>query len=473
MLEKMFTTKMSADKKKLQSRFSKIRSKNGKLSKLLGGIVFGIIIAAIICVGVMIAVNNTKDYRMTDAEFSDYINRPIGSIMADIDYVDDEKLVFHYLEGFFVVDQQSYEIMHKINLSKLNIAGHTQGDSFTVFKVDKDGKFAYLTNEGLHDDRVAKYDNYIINLKTGEVKIGNMPDGTELFSNYADTLSTVKNISGWCSDRCVNVGKERTYYLTVQDSITAAIQLVVDIHMEDYENVGMRYVFGNDYVSMAERKLNIIKEKALKNDEEILINSGFQWEVNGDRLEAIFDKLSETRNLKHFAVEKDGNYDVRMYNVWDNATDENNLMIFIFDNYKTELVFYSDITVDEQKSIVNLLRNPEMPQKEYYPQDINNITHAELMINGTVYPILERSNLGKIEQMLSNAKIIKGATDCPIKGILVLTNQDGEKGMVTLATDSCAVFVSNGTYYDYSDGDNSEMLGYFGIDSEKVLDLTT
>ena len=473
MLEKMFTTKMSADKKKLQSRFSKIRSKNGKLSKLLGGIVFGIIIAAIICVGVMIAVNNTKDYRMTDAEFSDYINRPIGSIMADIDYVDDEKLVFHYLEGFFVVDQQSYEIMHKINLSKLNIAGHTQGDSFTVFKVDKDGKFAYLTNEGLHDDRVAKYDNYIINLKTGEVKIGNMPDGTELFSNYADTLSTVKNISGWCSDRCVNVGKERTYYLTVQDSITAAIQLVVDIHMEDYENVGMRYVFGNDYVSMAERKLNIIKEKALKNDEEILINSGFQWEVNVDKVEKIFDKLSETRNLKHFSVEKDGNYDVRMYDVWDNATDENNLMIFIFDNYKTELVFYSDITVDEQKSIVNLLRNPEMPQKEYYPQDINNITHAELMINGAVYPILVRSNLEKIEQMLTNAKIIKGATDCPIKGILVLTNQDGEKGMVTLATDSCAVFVSNGTYYDYSDGDNSEMLGYFGIDSEEILDLTT
>ena len=29
------------------------------------------------------------------------------------------------------------------------------------------------------------------------------------------------------------------------------------------------------------------------------------------------------------------------------------------------------------------------------------------------------------------------------------------------------------TYYDYSDGDNSEMFGYFGIDSEKILDLTT
>ena len=419
MLEKMFTTKMSADKKKLQSRFSKIRSKNGKLSKFFGGILFGIIIIAIISVGVIIAVNDTKDYRMTDEEFSDYINRPIGSIMAGLDYVDDEKLVFHYLEGFFVVDQQSYEIRHRINLSKLNIAGHTQGDSFTVFKVDKDGNFAYLANEGLHNDRVAKYDNYIINLKTGEVKIGNMPDGMDLFTNYAETYSTVADIYGWCSDRCIPDGDQRTYYLTAQDSIIASIQLVTVQHKAD-DNVEMRYVFGNDYVSMAGRKLNIIKEKALKNDEEILTNSGFQWEVNGDKVEKIFDKLSETRNLKHFTVEKNGNYDVKMYNVWDNATDENNLMIFIFDNSKVELVFFEKITLDEQKYFVNMLNNPKMPQKEFYPQDIKNITHAELMINGTVYPILVRSNLGKIEQMLTNAKIIKGATDCPIKGILVL-----------------------------------------------------
>ena len=472
MLEKMFTTKMSADKKKLQSRFSKIRSKNGKLSKLFGGIIFGIIIIAIISVAVIIAVNSTKDYRMTDSEFSDYINRPVGSIMADLDYVDDEKLVFHYLEGFFVIDQQSYEIRHKINLSKLNIAGHTQGDCFTVFKIDKEGNFAYLKNEGLHDERVAKYDNYTINLKTGEVKIGNMPDGTEFFTNYANTLTEVENPYGWYSDKCVVSRDKGVYYLTTQNGVIASIQLVYLDH-KSYDNSLFQYVFKDDYVSKTEKKLSIIEETVLGKDEEILPNSGFQWEVNGDRLEVIFDKLSETRNLKHFAIEKDGNYDVRMYNVWDNATDENNLMIFIFDNYKIELVFYSDITLDEEKSLVNMLNNPEIPQKEFYPQDIKNITHAELMINGAVYPILIRTNLERIEKMLSNAKIIKGATDCPIKGILVLTNQDGEQGMVTLATDSCAVFVSNGTYYDYSDGDNSEMLGYFGIDSEEILHLTT
>lgn len=467
MLEKMFTTKMSADKKKLQSRFSKIRSKNGRLSKLFGGILFGIILVAIISVGVIIAVNNTKDYRMTDDEFSDYINRPIGSIMADLDYVDDEKLVLHYLEGFFIIDQQSYETLHKINLSKLNIAGHTQGDSFTVFKVDKDGNFAYLTNEGLHDDRVAKYDNYIINLKTGEVKTGNAPDGTEFFTNYADTFSTVKNAVGWASDRCIVDGEQRTYYLTVQDSVIGAIQLKTIHHKAD-DNTGTRYVFGNDYVSLSQQKVNIIHE-SLNDDEEILTNSGFQWEVNEDKVKAVLNKLSEIRQMKHIDV-KDGNYDVRLYNIWSN--DESYPMLFIIDNYKLELLFSMRITEKEHTDIVSLLRVPELPEKEFHPQDIKGITHAEIVVNEKVYPILVRSNLEKIEQMLFGAKIIKGGTACPFTASLMITKEDGEQGVITLATDSCAVFKSGDTYYDYSDGDNSEMLGYFGLDAETIIDMT-
>ena len=61
MLEKMFTTKMSADKKKLQSRFSKIRSKNGKTSKFIAMAVFAVIIVSIICVSIWVAVNRQDD----------------------------------------------------------------------------------------------------------------------------------------------------------------------------------------------------------------------------------------------------------------------------------------------------------------------------------------------------------------------------------------------------------------------------
>ena len=61
MLEKMFTTKMSIDKKKLQNRFSKIRSKNGKTSKFIAMAVFAVIIVSIICVSIWVAVNKHDD----------------------------------------------------------------------------------------------------------------------------------------------------------------------------------------------------------------------------------------------------------------------------------------------------------------------------------------------------------------------------------------------------------------------------
>lgn len=61
MFEKMFTTKMSMDKEKLQNRFSKIRSKNGKTSKFIAMAVFAIIIVSIICVSIWVAVNRQDD----------------------------------------------------------------------------------------------------------------------------------------------------------------------------------------------------------------------------------------------------------------------------------------------------------------------------------------------------------------------------------------------------------------------------
>ena len=61
MLEKMYTTKMSMDKKKLQNRFSKIRSKNGKTSKFIAMAVFAVIIVSIICVSILVAVNMQDD----------------------------------------------------------------------------------------------------------------------------------------------------------------------------------------------------------------------------------------------------------------------------------------------------------------------------------------------------------------------------------------------------------------------------
>ena len=61
MFEKMFTTKMSADKKKLQNRFSKIRSQNGKTSRIIAMVLFSLIVVSVIAVSVYIAVNKLQD----------------------------------------------------------------------------------------------------------------------------------------------------------------------------------------------------------------------------------------------------------------------------------------------------------------------------------------------------------------------------------------------------------------------------
>ena len=147
-------------------------------------------------------------------------------------------------------------------------------------------------------------------------------------------------------------------------------------------------------------------------------------------------------------------------------------MIFIIDNYSFELKFSMRITSDEYNYFVNMLNYPDVPTKEFYPQDIKEITHAEIVVKYNVYPILVRDNLEKIEQMLSNAKIVKGGTGCSFDALMIITRQDGEQGVITLATDSCAVYKTGDTYYDYSDGDNSEMLGFFGLDSKYILELT-
>ena len=72
MLEKMFTTKMSIDKKKLQNRFSKIRSKNGKTSKFIAMAVFAVIIVSIICVSIWVAVNKHDDKIVYKNEKNEY-----------------------------------------------------------------------------------------------------------------------------------------------------------------------------------------------------------------------------------------------------------------------------------------------------------------------------------------------------------------------------------------------------------------
>ncbi|MBQ2695935.1 MAG: hypothetical protein IJF61_01380 [Clostridia bacterium] len=371
MLENFYTTKMSMDKKKLQNRFSKIRSKSGRVSKLMAFVIFAAVLLIMAILSLIIAATvNRNDYAMTENEFSDYINRPIGSIMAELDYVDDHKLVFHYLEGFFIINQETNEIDHMINLKKLNVSQHQQGSTFLEIKVDKAGTYAYLSSVGPADE-IKGYETYIINLDNGEVKKGKMPKNTELFTGKADTLWAVQNPVGWYSNNCI-VNKDKTYYLTSEAGKVIDIQLVTIYHNNE-DMTGYNYVFSKYYVSDYRKKQNLIQER-LSDDEEILINSGLSWEVNADVVKSVFDKLRETNQMKYIDV-KDGNYDITIYQIWKN--DISYPRLYVIDNYSIEILFSTDLREEEHNSIVSILNRPtsQLYQKtsEYLKQEFYRV----------------------------------------------------------------------------------------------------
>ena len=372
MFENLYTTKMSMDKKNLQNRFSKIRSKNGRVSKLMALIIFAVILIVMACVAIVLAINfnsNRDEYAMTENEFADFVSRPIGATMADIYYADDGKFVFHYGEGLFIIHSQaslpdpklSSELDFVINLKKLNIAYSQQGSSVLDIKISKDGKYAYLSSAGSADE-IKDYDQYIVALDTGFVKKGTLPENEELFTGVADTFTTVQNPIGWFSNNCI-VSKEKIYYLTTEIGTVKDIQLVT-VNKADNE-IKHRYIFGSEHIP-----------------------------------------------------------------------------------------------------IVSQI-------KEYTPADITDIADVELVVGGIKYPLATTNAHTEIEKAFSSATKIKmGGTACPFDAELIFTRKDGQKGYVTIATDSCAVFKSGDTYYDYGD-DNDMLLGHFGLDENTVIDLTT
>lgn len=110
---------------------------------------------------------------------------------------------------------------------------------------------------------------------------------------------------------------------------------------------------------------------------------------------------------------------------------------------------------------------------EFSPADIKDIKNVELFAGDVRYTLKTTGAQSETEKLISFATAIQGSPGCPFSAKLLFTKNSGEKGIVTLASDSCAIFKSGGKYYKYSDADNSALLGYFGLDAKKLIDLTT
>lgn len=151
---------------------------------------------------------------MSDEKFSKYMDKPIGAIMAELDYADQERIVFHYLDGFFVYNILEETFEHKLDLSLLNCAPHQQGDTGIIINVSQDGKKAFIKNMG-PEDLIADLDNYIIDLKSGKAKVTKEPDPGKVFAGFSNT-DTLTSVAGWHSRKAAVVN-EKLYFISVSE----------------------------------------------------------------------------------------------------------------------------------------------------------------------------------------------------------------------------------------------------------------
>ena len=94
------------------------------------------------------------------------------------------------------------------------------------------------------------------------------------------------------------------------------------------------------------------------------------------------------------------------------------------------------------------------------PSQIKNIKSATLDWNGT-YTITDPQKLKTLEGWLSASKELHGGANCWFTALLSLTLENGDVLILSMATDSCCSWLSEGVFYDYGSFDNAKFFDLF------------
>lgn len=113
--------------------------------------------------------------------------------------------------------------------------------------------------------------------------------------------------------------------------------------------------------------------------------------------------------------------------------------------------------------------NMEEPAR---PGQIHNIKSAKLDWNGT-HTITDPQKLKTLEGWLSNSKELHGGANCWFTALLSLTLENGEVLTLSMATDSCCAWLSEGVFYDYPGSDNTAFFELFTEAEEPEHEQTT
>ncbi|MCH5185570.1 MAG: hypothetical protein J1F64_05525 [Oscillospiraceae bacterium] len=189
------------------------------------------------------------DLKMSDEALGSFRESIVGSMMAEIDYADGERIVFDYGDAIFVYNHRTSSIEKCFDLNKLNCAHFRQGDFGLIMYVSADGGEALLVNVGAYDD-IKDFKNYIIDLENGNAKETNKTELKHPFSDFG-TYSDFPDAKGWTSTRCT-VENDNFWYLTCESFYIGDIKLC---RFASGETLGEEYIFGTGTVAFGPRDI--------------------------------------------------------------------------------------------------------------------------------------------------------------------------------------------------------------------------
>lgn len=99
------------------------------------------------------------------------------------------------------------------------------------------------------------------------------------------------------------------------------------------------------------------------------------------------------------------------------------------------------------------------------PETIKGIISATLYYDEVV-TITEKEKLALLEQWLSESEELFGGAACWFTAILSLELENGKQVNLSMATDSCGTWMSEGAFYQYANG-NEELFGMFAEQAEQ------
>lgn len=247
------------------------------------------VIIALTATGISaVCLTNENTYcNMSKDKIKSFSSVMVGSIMADIDYADNERVIFHYHDGIFVYNLNHKKIENAFDLERLNCSTFAQGD--VGLRLQTDGKKLLLTNYGFLDS-ARKFDNYIIDIKTGKAKKTKKTELENSFSNFSDSFKMLDayndNESGWWSDNCVEIDG-KLYYLLLQDG---SVLEYVKIKVLDIKNRQFLEFYPFERSLYAKVVTHIFKEfrRVYSPFYEVLGLQVSEWKENGNEAEFYF-----------------------------------------------------------------------------------------------------------------------------------------------------------------------------------------